>query len=79
MSKSDSERIILALDGIAAQVETLRGLVSDMMEKTEPVESGCTHSNIREVRTMGGIVGAFCEDCDKEFSMGVSTNPILDK
>lgn len=79
MSRSDSERIILALDGIAAQVETLRGLVSDMMEREQPVDSGCKHTNMREIRTMGGIVGAFCEDCDKEFSVGVSTNPILDK
>lgn len=79
MSKSEKEKLLLALDGVAAQLQTLRELVMTMNDDTKDDSNECKHQNIKEVRTMAGLVGAFCEDCGQEFSVGVSGNPIKDK
>lgn len=73
------DKLLLALDGVAAQLQTLRELVLTMSDSETSASDECKHQNIKEVRTMAGLAGAFCEDCGQEFSVGVSGNPIKDK
>lgn len=79
MSKDEMDKLLLALDGVAAQLQTLRELVLTMSDSEETASNECKHKDIKEIRTMAGLVGAFCQDCGQEFSVGVSENPIKDK
>jgi len=79
LSKEEMDKLLLALDGVSAQLQTLRELVLTMSDSEQSAGDECRHKDIKEIRTMAGLVGAFCEDCGQEFSVGVSENPIKDK
>lgn len=76
MNKNEAQKIELALDGIMANLETLRTVIGQLTEEnplerhTEPQiadrgsESNiCLHENIRQIETMGGTQ-SYCFDCD---------------
>jgi hypothetical protein len=68
MNKKEAESILLALDGISANLETLRSMISGMVvpEPAQIWESGvCQHQRTREIVTHGGAV-RFCDDCGYE-------------
>ena len=70
MNKQESERLLLALDGISANLETVRSLISGMVieqpiEQWQPVSSECRHTSVREINTMGEAM-RFCNDCGYE-------------
>lgn len=76
MRKDEAEKIELALDGIMANLETLRTVIGQLTDEiplerhTAPLMSDqltesntCSHENIRQIETMGGIQ-TYCFDCD---------------
>jgi hypothetical protein len=63
LSKDEIDKILLALDGVAAQLQTMRELVLTMASENAQLSDECNHKEIKEVRTMAGIVGAYCEEC----------------
>jgi len=75
MTSDEAKQIVLALDGLAAHIETIRGLVIRSVE-VEPVtpvitKSGCQHVNIKDIKTHGADT-TMCEDCG---FMGVLDDP----
>ena len=70
MNKQEAERLQLALDGISANLETIRSLISGMVieqpiEQWQPASTECRHATIREINTMGEAM-RFCDDCGYE-------------
>jgi hypothetical protein len=75
MRSDEAKQIVLALDGLAAHIETIRGLVVSSID-AEPVipvitKNGCQHVNIKELKTHGADT-TMCEDCG---FMGVLDDP----
>lgn len=75
MFKEESEKLQLALDGIMANLETLRMVIAQMVTEmppeshpeaqinTETTDSNiCSHENIRQIETMGGTK-TYCFEC----------------
>lgn len=63
MNKDEADRISLALDGISANIETLRLLINNSIESVLiPINGSCGHAKIREIQTHGGNT-TFCDDC----------------
>lgn len=71
MYKDEAEKLLLALDGIAANVETLRAVISMSIEATPPSivsnlvidpNQECTHPELRPIDTMGGTK-TYCFEC----------------
>lgn len=75
MHKHEAEKIELALDGIMANLETLRTVIRQMCNETASQDEitpdtttltgdpdTCLHENIREIETMGGVQ-AHCFEC----------------
>ena len=75
MRKDEAEILELALDGIIANLETLRMVIAQLVEEmaperhTEPQitmnESDlniCSHENLRQIETMGGTK-TYCFEC----------------
>ena len=76
MRKDEAEKLELALDGVMANLETLRVVIGQLIteipleRRTEPQITGqpsdsniCLHENIRQIETMGGTK-SYCFDCD---------------
>lgn len=76
MNRNEAQKLELALDGIMANLETLRTVIAQLTDETplekhteplipsEGAESNtCSHENIRQIETMGGIQ-SYCFDCD---------------
>jgi hypothetical protein len=76
MNKDEAQKIELALDGIMANLETLRTVIGQLTDENplethtgllttdQEAESNiCSHENIRQIETMGGIQ-SYCFDCD---------------
>lgn len=63
MRSDEAKQIVLALDGLAAHIETIRSLVTNSVQP-EPViiSDKCQHKNIREIKTHGAET-AMCDDC----------------
>ena len=75
MRKDEAEKLELALDGIMANLETLRMVVSQLVDE-QPTESHteleitqeapdsniCSHEDIRQIETMGGTK-THCFEC----------------
>ena len=63
MNKDEADKILLALDGVIANIETLRSLVENQVNSETPIfNSPCGHTSIREISTHGGNT-TFCDDC----------------
>jgi len=75
MSKDEAERLELAINGIIANLETLRMVLSQMVAENPPVSHSepkntendpdsniCSHENIRQIETMGGTK-SYCFQC----------------
>jgi len=64
MNKDEANQISLALDGISANIETLRLLINNSVETAIPAlaDGSCGHTQIREIQTHGGNT-MFCDDC----------------
>ena len=64
MNSNEAERILLALDGITANIETLRSLIEGNIEEDAPIvrDGKCLHPKTREIQTLGTTV-MFCDDC----------------
>ncbi len=74
MFKWEADRIELALDGLIANIETLRAVIGQSVDEkpatgpTEPFtgqlqDSGsCPHPNLKEIETMGGNK-SYCFEC----------------
>lgn len=63
MRSEEAKQIVLALDGLAAHIETIRNLVtSSVSSETVSLTSGCQHENLRELITHGGST-MMCDDC----------------
>ena len=63
MKTNEAKQIILALDGLAAHIETIRTLVVNSIDK--PVANNndvCKHDNSRVIKTHGGDSWV-CDDC----------------
>jgi hypothetical protein len=74
MNKQEADRLQLALDGVSANIETIRSLIAGMVvepaiepivEEWKPVSNECRHIDIREISTMGNSQ-RFCNDCGYE-------------
>jgi len=76
MNKDEAQKIELALDGIMANLETLRTVIGQLTDENpleahtrllttdqEAESNTCSHENIRQIETMGGIQ-SYCFDCD---------------
>jgi hypothetical protein len=63
MRNDEAKQIVLALDGLAAHIETIRTLVVNSIEKPVLVKNNvCQHLNSREIQTHGGE-STVCDDC----------------
>ena len=63
MRSDEAKQIVLALDGLAAHIETIRNLVTSSVEAESVIISDrCLHKNIRELKTHGAET-AMCDDC----------------
>jgi hypothetical protein len=63
MRSEEAKQIVLALDGLAAHIETVRTLVISSIEKPSLITNNvCQHLNVRELKTHGGD-SSLCEDC----------------
>lgn len=63
MRSEEAKQIVLALDGLAAHIETVRTLVISSIDKpTVSSSKVCQHLNVRELKTHGGE-SSLCEDC----------------
>jgi hypothetical protein len=76
MRKDEADKLQLALDGVMANLETLRVVIGQLVteipleRRTEPIiteqsvdSNVCSHENIRQIETMGGTK-SYCFDCD---------------
>ena len=71
MYKQEADRLQLALDGIVANIETLREVISRSIDPEPPEQLAdtiidptqpCTHPDIRQIDTMGGSK-TYCFEC----------------
>lgn len=68
MSREQAEKLMLAIDGLRANLETIRALIESFVEEeivpTAPisVDGVCSHANTRSISTHGGEVN-LCDDC----------------
>jgi hypothetical protein len=75
MLRDEAERLQLALDGIVANIETLRAVIAQGVDKeapesrTEPLSPNsdpdsntCSHPQLRQIDTMGGTK-TYCFEC----------------
>jgi len=75
MRKDEAEKLELALDGIMANLETLRMVIAQLVDETvphsrtepknlksDPDSNICSHENIRQIETMGGTK-IYCFEC----------------
>ena len=74
MHKGEADIIQLALDGIMANIETLRAVIAQSVDEkpatghTELISgqsespASCNHPNLKEIETMGGT-NAYCFEC----------------
>jgi len=76
MQESEAKKLLMALDGLAAYLETIRNLVVSSIEseveqpaqpKTKKIidmipDEECLHSNTLEIETLGGV-SVMCNGC----------------
>lgn len=72
MQESEAKKLLMALDGIAAYLETTRTLVLSMIvappaPQQEVIEDlgRCKHENVLNLETMAGST-QLCNDCGDE-------------
>lgn len=75
MKKLEAEKILMALDGLAAYLETIRNLVISSIEEEQVAKSKildlipnatCLHENTRNLDTLGES-SSMCLDCEQVF------------
>ena len=64
MNSRESEQILLAIDGLSANIETLRSLIKSMVDEL-PAITDCRHEEMQERQTMQGTY-RFCPSCGWE-------------
>lgn len=70
MNKEQAQIVLMALEGLQANIDTLRSLVASMITEPAKVENGpCTHSQTRKIQTHGGMT-TWCDACGNQL-MGV--------
>lgn len=70
MNKNQAQIILMALEGLQANIDTLRNLVLSMTEEPKLAPDGvCTHSETREIQTHGSST-TWCDACGSQV-MGV--------
>jgi len=76
MQESEAKKLLMALDGLAAYLETIRNLVVSSIQseveqpaqpKTKKIidmipDEKCLHSNTLEIETLGGV-SVICDGC----------------
>lgn len=69
MDKSEADKILLALDGLAANIETIRNLVLGSINPTKTnklldliADESCQHINRQVLNTMEST-NEICNDC----------------
>lgn len=75
MLRDEAERLELALDGIVANIETLRAVIAQGVDKEAPesrtgppspnpdsASNICSHPQLRQIDTMGGTK-TYCFEC----------------
>lgn len=69
MNKAEADKFLMAIDGLAANLETLRNLVISSIEPEanksllEMIpDEGCKHENLRELATMNAS-NSMCIQC----------------
>ena len=67
MSNQSDAAVHALLDGIEGQIKAIRELLKNRVEQPK----GCQHPEMKTIETMGGVQGAFCDDCGAEFVLGV--------
>jgi hypothetical protein len=77
MQESEAKKILMALDGLAAYLETIRNLVVSSIEAPaeQPVKpkkiidmipnEECLHPDTLEIETLGGV-SAMCNGCGQQ-------------
>lgn len=77
MKKLEADKILMALDGLAAYLETIRNLVISQIDSEVPPptklrlidmisDEECLHENFRQIDTLGESI-QMCDDCGKQF------------
>lgn len=77
MKKLEADKILMALDGMAAYLETIRNLVVSQISEDVPPpaklrlldmipDEGCLHENSRQIDTLGESI-QMCDDCGNQF------------
>ena len=70
MGKEQAQIIIMALEGLQANIDTLRSLVTSMIiEPQQFVDGVCQHLQTREIQTHGSNT-TWCDACGTQL-MGV--------
>jgi hypothetical protein len=63
MNRVEGDKFLLALDGVVANIETLRSLIAQSIVEVDPITDGiCHHFKVREIQTHGANA-IFCDDC----------------
>ena len=72
----DKALILKMLDGISAQIETLKGAITNL-ESTVAELAECQHPRAVSHQTYSGLY-SFCPDCNADLSasVGVSGEPL---
>jgi hypothetical protein len=78
MRRDEAEKLAVAIDGVLANLETMRLVLSQMVDDSPPVSRTepfmaindpdaniCSHEQLRQIETMGGIK-SYCFDCGYE-------------
>ena len=79
MQDFEAKKILMALDGLAAYLETIRNLIVSSITQDEPEEESkaatilrlipnalCLHENSIAIETLGGS-SRLCNDCSEQF------------
>lgn len=63
MNKEQAQIVLMALEGLQANIDTLRSLVSSMViEPKQVVDGVCQHLQTREIQTHGSNT-TWCDAC----------------
>lgn len=70
MNKEQAQIVLMALEGLQANIDTLRNLVLSMISEPKSAFAGaCTHSDTRQIQTHGSST-TWCDACGSQV-MGV--------
>lgn len=70
MNEKQAQIVLIALDGLQANIDTLRNLVLSMISEPETDTAGpCLHSDTRQIQTHGSST-TWCDACGSQV-MGV--------